>query len=342
MDLHGVATAPDHFLGDFPRVKWNSFSTSEIPADLTGKTVLDIGCNAGFYAHRDEAARGRARARHRLRRRLPGPGTLRRRRGGPRHRVPPALGVRRGQPRRAFRHRVLHRRALSPPPPAAGARPDPPSTSPQTCWCSSPCSAVPGARIDLAPAITSSSTRRSFDEPRYPRLSFIEHSYAHDNTNWWAPNEACSAAMLRSAGFAIESHPESEVFICRRVPRAQTSVMARSIPPRQRREKKRMIEAAMIWNEPNNKSHWDLEADPGWAAFAAMARLAGEAIGAECPGLPRVLGGISPDRPGFHPAARRPGRAAAARRGRGARLPHGLEPLEAGRVAAEDWPRSRR
>ena len=42
-----------------------------------------------------------------------------------------------------------------------------------------------------------------------------------------------------------------------------------------------MIEAAMIWNEPNNKSHWDFENDPGWAVFARMARLAGEAIAAE-------------------------------------------------------------
>ena len=36
-----------------------------------------------------------------------------------------------------------------------------------------------------------------------------------------------------------------------------------------------MIEAAMIWNEPNNKSHWDPEIDPDWARFAEMARLAG-------------------------------------------------------------------
>ena len=32
-----------------------------------------------------------------------------------------------------------------------------------------------------------------------------------------------------------------------------------------------MIEAAMIWNEPNNKSHWDPEIDPGWVKFAEMA-----------------------------------------------------------------------
>ena len=60
-----------------------------------------------------------------------------------------------------------------------------------------------------------------------------------------------------------------------------------------------MIEAAMIWNEPNNKSHWDLEIDPDWSRFGRMCRLAGEAIAAEAPGLPRVLGGISPIDPDF-------------------------------------------
>ena len=57
-----------------------------------------------------------------------------------------------------------------------------------------------------------------------------------------------------------------------------------------------MIEAAMIWNEPNNKSHWDLEADPSWSIFSRMASLAGAAIAAEAPRLPRVLGGMSPIR----------------------------------------------
>jgi beta-xylosidase len=55
-----------------------------------------------------------------------------------------------------------------------------------------------------------------------------------------------------------------------------------------------MLQSVMIWNEPNNKSHWDLELDPDWNAFAEMASLAGQAIAAEAPGLPRVLGGISP------------------------------------------------
>jgi beta-xylosidase len=60
-----------------------------------------------------------------------------------------------------------------------------------------------------------------------------------------------------------------------------------------------MIEAVKIWNEPNNKSHWDLEMDPGWTKFAEMAVLAGKAIYAVNPGLTRVLGGMSPIDPGF-------------------------------------------
>jgi beta-xylosidase len=60
-----------------------------------------------------------------------------------------------------------------------------------------------------------------------------------------------------------------------------------------------MIEAAMIWNEPNNKSHWDPELDPDWSHFAEMAKLACDAIRAENPGLPRALGGISPIDPNF-------------------------------------------
>jgi beta-xylosidase len=60
-----------------------------------------------------------------------------------------------------------------------------------------------------------------------------------------------------------------------------------------------VIEAAMIWNEPNNKSHWDPEIDPDWSRFAHMANLAGQAIAAENGQLTRALGGMSPIDPGF-------------------------------------------
>ena len=55
-----------------------------------------------------------------------------------------------------------------------------------------------------------------------------------------------------------------------------------------------MIEAVKFWNEPNNKSHWDPELDPGWARFADMVKLASAGVRAEAAGLTQVLGGISP------------------------------------------------
>jgi beta-xylosidase len=61
-----------------------------------------------------------------------------------------------------------------------------------------------------------------------------------------------------------------------------------------------VIEAAMFWNEPNNKSHWDfVELDPQWRIFSDMTILAAEAVAAESSRLPRVLGGISPVDPDF-------------------------------------------
>jgi beta-xylosidase len=59
------------------------------------------------------------------------------------------------------------------------------------------------------------------------------------------------------------------------------------------------VEAVMLWNEPNNLSHWDFQLDPGWKVFARMCTLAAQAVRAEAPRLPRVLGGISPIDPAF-------------------------------------------
>src|SRR5438270_10874909 len=49
IDLGGVFTAPNHFLGDYPRIKWRYIS-KVFPADMQGASVLDVGCNAGFYS----------------------------------------------------------------------------------------------------------------------------------------------------------------------------------------------------------------------------------------------------------------------------------------------------
>jgi beta-xylosidase len=60
-----------------------------------------------------------------------------------------------------------------------------------------------------------------------------------------------------------------------------------------------VIEAVMLWNEPNNLSHWDRHQDPDWSLFAEMVCLAGQRLAIVASGLPRVLGGISPIDPYF-------------------------------------------
>jgi beta-xylosidase len=60
-----------------------------------------------------------------------------------------------------------------------------------------------------------------------------------------------------------------------------------------------MIEAVKFWNEPNNKSHWAMEIDPGWEIFSKMVMKAAQAVKAERPSILRVLGGISPIDPNF-------------------------------------------
>jgi beta-xylosidase len=60
-----------------------------------------------------------------------------------------------------------------------------------------------------------------------------------------------------------------------------------------------MVEAVMLWNEPNNLSHWDFEMDRDWSAYARMVKLAASAVQAENPKLTKVLGGISPIDPAF-------------------------------------------
>ena len=60
-----------------------------------------------------------------------------------------------------------------------------------------------------------------------------------------------------------------------------------------------MVEAVMLWNEPNNLSHWDFKIDPEWKAFSEMAKTAARAIRAINPELKIALGGISPIDPHF-------------------------------------------
>ena len=135
----------------------------------------------------------------------------------------------------------------------------------------------------------------------YPKLHFIEHRYAHDPTNWWVaerggrPGDAAQRRLRdrRPPGGGGLPLPARRAADGRR--RGLSGARAR----RRRAEERGMIEAVKIWNEPNNKSHWDPLLDPEWDRFAAMTRLAGAAIRAENPALTRVLGGMSPIDPSF-------------------------------------------
>jgi tRNA (mo5U34)-methyltransferase len=218
LDLDGVRTAPGHFLGDYPAIKWRRFANA-VPADLTGKSVLDIGCNAGFYAM-EMKRRGAARvlgldsmdeylAQARFAAQVNDldiefrklsvydVGCL-----GERFDVVIFMGV-----LYHLRHPLLALDLIH--------------------------EHVAGDVLvfqsmqrgsDTVEAIKPDYdfwTVEPFSRDGFPRLHFIEHRYADDPTNWWIPNRACVEAMLRSAGFRVTAHPEGEVYICRRMQRPQ-------------------------------------------------------------------------------------------------------------------------
>lgn len=212
IELGGVPTAPGHFLGDYPAVKWRRFADA-IPADLTGKTVLDIGCNGGFYsiamkrrgADRvvgidfDEAYLAQARFAAEVeevdvefrKMSVYDVGAL-----GERFDIVLFMGV-----LYHLRHPLLALDLIREHVAGdllvfqsmqRGSREVTDVAENYAFW-------------DDAP----------FEGEGFPRLHFIERRFADDPTNWWVPNAACAEAMLRSAGFAIVGHPEREVYLCR-------------------------------------------------------------------------------------------------------------------------------
>jgi tRNA (mo5U34)-methyltransferase len=212
IDLGGVMTAPDHFLGDYPAVKWRRFAHT-IPADLSGRTVLDIGCNGGFYS-----IQMKSRGASRVLGIDVDPDYLRQARFaaeligadiefaqmsvydvaslGERFDVVLFLGVlyHLRHPLLALdliREHVVRDLFVC-----------------QSMQRGDSCEEPLDEDYPFA-------EKAIFERPSFPRLFFIEQRYAGDNTNWWVPNRACTAAMLRSAGFVIEANPEEEVFVCR-------------------------------------------------------------------------------------------------------------------------------
>jgi tRNA (mo5U34)-methyltransferase len=206
-------TAPDHFLGDYPRFKWEGFKHI-VPDDLEGCSVLDIGCNAGFYSlemKRRNAGRvvGIDSDPHYLRQArfaaehfgmeiefrqmsVYDVGKL-----GERFDLVIFMGVlyHLRHPLLAldllYEHVVKDRLLFQ-------------------------CLQRGDQRVLPVAENYDFSNWEIFDRPDYPKLFFVEERYASDPTNWFIPNNAAVVAMLRSSGFAIEANPEREVYMCRR------------------------------------------------------------------------------------------------------------------------------
>jgi len=210
--LGDVQTAPDHFLGDYPTAKWRNFQHA-IPRDLTGLSVLDVGCNGGFYSIEMK------------------------RRGAKR-----VLGIDHDeqyleQARYAAQIvglDIAFERMSVYETPRLRERFDLVLFMGVFYHLRHPLLALDLLRQHVANDwfVFQSMLRGSksvpnlegnypfwetalFDRPGFPKMHFVENEYSDDPTNWWIPNRACAEAVLRSAGFKIESNPEDEVFICR-------------------------------------------------------------------------------------------------------------------------------
>jgi tRNA (mo5U34)-methyltransferase len=216
LDLGGVQTAPDHFLGDYPRIVWRTIA-SAFPDRLEGKSVLDVGCNAGFFTL-EMKRRGAARvlgidpderylAQARLASEVLGLDVELRRlsvydvaaleerfdlvlfMGVLYHLRHPLLAL-----DLLHEHCVKHTLVFQ--------------------------SMLRGAdRCSRFEPDYSFEERAVFDHPAWPKLHFVEREYAHDWTNWWIPNRACAEAILRSAGFEPQRLARTEVYLCRRTER---------------------------------------------------------------------------------------------------------------------------
>jgi tRNA (mo5U34)-methyltransferase len=214
INLNGVWTAPDHFLGDYPGAKFRRFAP-HLPKDLSGKSVLDIGCNAGFYS------------------------IEMRRRGADR-----VLGIDSDQ--RYLEQARLATEVLGYEGEIEFAKLDVYDVGAigetfdlvifmgVLYHLRHPLLALDLIREHVAKdmLLFQSMQRGSphvlkldddyefaetsiFFETSFPKLHFIERQYSNDWTNWWVPNRACTEAMLRSAGFSIDKRIEEEVYLCR-------------------------------------------------------------------------------------------------------------------------------
>ncbi len=209
LNLRGVQTAPDHPLGNFLEEMWWHVHRF-LPEDMSGLSVLDIGCNAGFDSQRlrqrgakvlgvDHDERYLAQARFaaevagldidyrrmdvyeldRLQTRFDYVFFM----GVFYHLRYPVYGL--DKVVKLVGKRLVFQSMIR----GLDAQP-------------------------TIPADAAITDHEMFEQPGFPCMYFIEKRYAGDPTNWWVPNESGMAAILRSAGLDIVAHPFGEMWIC--------------------------------------------------------------------------------------------------------------------------------
>lgn len=209
LDLRGVRTAPDHPLGSFLKDLWSQVE-SAFPADMTGKTVLDIGCNGGFYSQQLHARGARVTAidhdsdylaQARFAAEVTGADIEFQQmdvydvdRLGRRFDFVLFMGV-----LYHLRHPLL---AL-----------DKVARLPRERLVFQSMLRGSGETMPVEPDYPITETG-IFEDPRFPAMYFLEGRYAGDPTNWWVANRAGMEAMLRSAGLRIDRRVGSEVYFC--------------------------------------------------------------------------------------------------------------------------------
>lgn len=207
----GTQTCPEHGLGDFPNAKWQKLA-AYLPRDLTGATVLDVGCNAGFYSFElaklgasvtaiDSSVHYLTQARWAAevnglsdrvsfeQRQIYELGASQRKwdivlfLGVLYHLRYPLLGL--DIVSRCVGSELIVQSLLAPDGPASEIPPN----------------------LEL-------SEREPLVQPGWPRLSFIERQFAGDPSNWWVPTRTCLEAMLRSSGMRVITPALDEFFLC--------------------------------------------------------------------------------------------------------------------------------
>ncbi|HUF66973.1 MAG TPA: TIGR04290 family methyltransferase [Gemmatimonadaceae bacterium] len=208
----GSQTAPQSPLGDFPAFKWQQLAP-HLPEDLSGWTALDIGCNAGFYTF-ELAKRGATvtaldaemlflRQAEWAAREFGLTDQVRFEHGQVYDLAHEAdaydlvlfMGL--------FYHLRYPLLAL-----------DIVADKVKRLLVFQTLT-MPGTEVfSDTRAERDIMEREMFNAPGWPKMAFIEHSYAGDDTNWWAPNHSAVEALLRSSGMSVTSRPGHEMYLC--------------------------------------------------------------------------------------------------------------------------------